>query len=296
MTAKNRIMGFTTVRPSVEDIDRSPSPEGLPVDHNYDDWFKPVPSDMSTDFGMTSFTTASSITNLGKASLIKPSKVSLEKAKARMAAWEMEDSILEDKAEVPASSSPSKHVQSVGLPSFRRASHPKDKRPPLATLPNVLNAPAISPSTPTAVVSQKTKHPSLFPLRHSAFKSPLQISTASNIPGSPLNPSSGNKHTLSGTPVTARVMQNKTHSDTDIGPSSFSTPLRSNPSSRTRPAKFLTPFKPNMRPGESGRLSLPQSLYPPSIPQKEINSTITPNPIVLQPTSRKQFFSLSECL
>ena len=289
------MLGFTTasVLPLESIIDRSPSPEAPPVDRSYDDWFKPASADVPTDFGITSFTTASSIKGFGKAPFIMPSEASLAKAKARLAAWEMEDSVLEGKQDVPSySGSPSRHIHIVG---FKKASHVKDKRPVLTTLPNALN----TPDTPLSAVSTAPPKVKIAP-RQSTFKSPLQptkMPTASNLP--PLNPgfttstTSGNRHPLSGTPVTAaRLMQNTT--DADITPSSFSTPLRSNP--RTRPAKFLTPFKPNMRPGEPGRLGLPQSGNPPSVPPRDTSTCVAHNPIVGQTISRQQFFCLSKYL
>jgi breast cancer 2 susceptibility protein len=300
-----KTMGFTTAAglPSGRNFNRSPSPEVPPVDHNYDDWFKPAPPDVSTDFGMTSFTTASSIKGLVKTPFIMPSEASLAKAKARLAAWDMEDSILEGKLDVPAnSSSPSKHIQNT---SFKKASYLKEKRPVLTTLPNALNAPDTplsAISTPAAVIGPPTmKISSLLPPRQSAFKSPLQTTKISNLPSSPLNPglaassTSGIRHPLSGTPVTAaRLMQNTT--DADITASSFNTPLRLNSSSRNRPAKFLTPFKSNMRPGELGRQALPRSRNPSSsVPPKDVSSAVAHTPSGGRIT-RKQFFALSECI
>jgi breast cancer 2 susceptibility protein len=62
--------------------------------------------------------------------------------------------------------------------------------------------------------------------------------------------------------------------------SSFMTPLRSSvrPSgmSRTRPAPFVTPFKPGMRPGDPGRSKQSQS------------SLATSSPLALKATAKKE--------
>lgn len=259
----------------------SPSLE-VPADDKYDDWFKPASADISTDFGMAPFATASSLKGLGKASLIKPSEASLAKAKAQLAAWEMEDSILESKAN-----------------SKTASSHSKENRLVSTTLPI---APDTLFSTPTSAAGPSgMKTASLFPARLSVFKSPLQTrpsSTVSNVPGSPLNPifttsfASGNRHPLSGTPITAAHFTQNTN--VNITPSRFSTPVRSNTASRTRPAKFITPFKPKTRPGE---LALPPSGNSSSFtPQKDICAAAAHHSTAVRARSRKQVFSLSECL
>lgn len=266
-------------------IDPSPSPERPPANRSYDDWFSPAPANMSTDFGVVSFTTASSFQGFGKTSFIKPSEASLQKAKARLAAWDVEESILEGARDV--ATSPTR----ASLSSFKKASHVRAKRPVLATLPNILNA----PDSPTLLAGPSKVKTTSLPPRNSGFKSPLQtasVSTTSHLSGSPLNPNfttsstSGSRHPLSGTPITAaQPMQNTT--DAHTTPSKFSTPVRS------RPAKFLTPFKPNMRPGEPGHLALSHLRNPSTtMPQKDTGSAVTHN----STAPRKQFFSLGKSL
>jgi breast cancer 2 susceptibility protein len=268
--AEPQMLGFTTAAGlrSARDIDRSPSPEVPPVDQNYDDWFKPASVDVSTDFVVTSFTTASAIKGFGKVPFILPSEESLAKAKARMAAWEKEDSILEGKLDVPENpSSPSKHIQMAGFKTSI-SSERQETGSRYTSQRTKCSRYATFSSVETNCGDWTPKHEDSTPPTTFRFQiTTANVKTVSNLPGSPLNAvltassTSGNRHPLSGTPVTAaRLMQNTTHSD--MTPSSFSTPLRSNLSSRNRPAKFLTPFKPNMRPGEPGRLSLPQSGNP----------------------------------
>lgn len=267
-------------------VDPSPSPEGPPADRSYDDWFKPAPADISAGFGVVSFTTGSSFQGLGNVSFIKPSEASLQRAKARLAAWDVEEATIDSTRDVATSTS-----KCSSLSGLKNPFHVTVKRPVLATLPNILN----TPDTPLAGPSKMKT--SFLPPRHSGFKSPLQTippSTASNLPGSPLNPifsissALGNRHPLSGTPVTAAQLRQNT-TDAHNTPSRFSTPVRTNPSSRTRPAKFLTPFKPNMRPGEPGHLTLSHSRNPSaSMRQKDAVAVVTPGSIA----TKKQFFSL----
>ena len=304
-------MGFTTASslPSTRNSNRSPSPEALPLERNYDDWFRPAPTDLSTTFVKPVFTKGSLAPGFAKpsGSIIVPSEAALAKAKAKIAAWEKEDAMLEGKKgdsadyALPSDSPKLSSVKNACL--FQERHSPK--RPALSTISSILNTPDTpSPAFSKAAaleVPQKGMASSLLPQRHAAFRSPLQArlpaSAQPNFSCSPLNPNrnvtsvgfTSNPHPLSSTLLTP------------AGPSFGSSTLHrssiSTPTMRTRPAKFVTPFKPNMRPGKPGGLVCPQIKNPiPVTAPKNTTSSSTSDHIPRETTSRKTFFSLSKSM
>jgi len=305
-------MGFTTASslPSTRNFNRSPSPEGSPLERNYDDWFRPAPTDLSTTFVKPVFTKGSLAPGFAKpsGSIIVPSEAALAKAKAKIAAWEKEDAMLEGKKgdsadyALPRDSPKLSSVENGCLLQERHS----PKRPALSTISSILN----TPDTPSPAFSkvaalevpQKGMVSSLLSQRHAAFRSPLPArlptSVQPNFSSSPLNSNrnvtsvgstsaSSNAHPLSSTPLAA------------AGPSFGSSTLHrssiSTPTMRTRPAKFITPFKPHMRPGEPGGLVYHQIKNPVSVTApKNTTSSSTSDHISRETTSRKTFFSLSK--
>ena len=307
-------MGFTTAssHPSTRTFNRSPSPEGSPLERNYDDWFRPAPTDLSTTFDKPVFTKGSLALGFAKpsGSIIVPSEAALAKAKAKIAAWEKEDAMLEgkkgDSADYALPCDPPKLSSVENACLFQQRHSPK--RPALSTISSILN----SPDTPSPAISKaaaldvprKGMVSSLLSQRHAAFRSPLPAplpaSAQPNFSCSPLNPNrnvtsigftsaSSNPHPLSSTPVTA------------AGPSfGSSTSHRSSittPTMRTRPAKFITPFKPHMRPGEPGGLAYHQIKNPvPVTAPKNTTSSSTSDHIPIETASRETFFCLSRSM
>ena len=298
--------------------DRSPSPEEPLPERNYDDWFKPIPGNTPVMFGRPAFAKASAMSSFAKASgsaIIMPSEVALANAKAKLSAWDREDTMLGGE-KTGSETSASKHQDvSAGSTSASLVREPRSpKRPALVSLSSVLNTPG-APSTASVTTTTsnglpKTQVASLISQKSTAFKSPLQTrlhtSTHSNLPGSPLNPNrpvtsagftaaSANPHPLSATPLNAARLMENAVPNASVG---FTTPLRSKPTTsaaRTRPGKFHTPFKPNMRPGEAGRHTLPQSGNPtPIMTKKSTASSVICNSVEAMATSKKKFFSLSK--
>lgn len=295
---------------STRNADQFHSPE-VP-ERNYDDWFMPAPTELSTAFVKPVFTkaflTSGSAKPLG--SIIVPSEAALEKAKAKLAAWEKEDAMVEDKGSelldftLRPGSSKLDTRSSAKSPYLLKDRH-SPKRPALRTMSSVLNTPDTpSPASETAAVlevQRKTILSSLHSQLHVGFRSPLQArlhsSAQPNFSGSPLNPNQN------GTFASASSNLHR-HFDAPLIPSSPSvapsTLRRSNittPTTRTRPAKFVTPFKSNMRPGESGGLFLPQMKMPTSVPiPKNTTSRSTINHTLREATPRKNFFSMSKLI
>ena len=316
--------------------DRSPSPE-VPADADYASWFDPVPADLPVTFAIPVFTKASAAPVFAKASamagfskasssaVIMPSETALAKAKAKLEAWEKEDPEAAAGDENATDFFSSGAQRFDGPVGFQRAyaahgEHSPVKRPALGTLPNILNTPntptPLGFGRPTNGVPSKPITSSIAAQRSAAFKSPLAKSLhthpTANLPGSPLNPNrptsslgfttaSGNPHPLAGTPFTAP----RPSTNVPITSAGFATPLRATTPAaaiRTRPAKFVTPFKANMKPGEAGRLNLPQSAAV-KTPQKAVIATPPSGPSnwltrerAPMSFAKKQFFSLSEAI
>ena len=237
------IIGFTSAaKLPIRDDYRSPSPEEAPPGPDIDAWFNPAPIE-----ALPMFTTAKSITipelvGFTKAStnsVIKPSSKALAKAKALLKVWESENM------------DPSSATDNLPLgTSFSRAS--------IAGSPLVISSPS-------------------HPRPPKAFRSPLLKNTHTSngvMHGSPLNP----KRPISSSTFTSAASQLPHALSVSVNASpglaitpqagftsssSLLTPFRSNirPTGvlRTRPAPFVTPFKPGMRPGEPGRSKLGQS-------------------------------------
>ena len=197
----------------------------------------------------TGFQTASNTT-------ILPSAEALAKAQARMAQWQEKEN---------HETSPSPQVDKVSFP--RLALHP------------VVND---SPSTPSPAgirsnllldfaspLADKGKKP---------FKSPLitQPTTRTSV----TEPAVGfanarSQHPLATSPITS--------SSSRLSPTSFKTPAR--PKGRNASARFVTPFKPGMRPGEPGRKLLDEQIKNPA-------SIATPSAVPVQHKLNNAFFDL----
>lgn len=323
-------MGFASAAKfSMRGDYRSPSPEEPPPGPDVDVWFNPVSMD-----ALPLFTTAKSIVvpelaGFTKASMdgvIKPSSQALAKAKALLEIWESEDvnpSSTTDETN-PSISLAKADASSLLKPSSVKQPVISPQRVALRTVENVRNRPGTPPpsgcshasiSGPPRVISSPT-----LLYRPKAFRSPLlkDMHTSNGVmSGSPLNPNRPmSSLTFSSAasqlprPSSAEVNASPGLTSTSqvgfASPSSFATPLRSSarPSGvlRTRPAPFVTPFKPGMRPGEPGRFKLGRSPTVPT-PQFALNTTAkkeTPQKWLTNDRpawllQRKEFFSLSSC-
>lgn len=156
------------------------------------------------------------------------------------------------------------------------------------------SAPSITPGLNAGSLKQKPK----------AFKSPLLKSkpsnsnTNANYASSPLNPnrshgfgfaSASSQHPLAGTPINATTPVRPTEGSGLGGAAGFVTPMRSLHATapkttvvRSTPAKFNTPFKPGMRPGEAGRVALDTE-----VAKKERDSVFNSPTKVTSPTEAR---------
>lgn len=317
-------MGFTSAaKLPIQPDHRSPSPEEPPPGLDVDAWFNPAPMQAPL-----LFTTAKSIivpdfTHGSMNGAIKPSSQALAKAKALLEVWESEDvdpSTTTDKTN-PSTSLARADPPSTLKPLSTKKSVSSPQRIALRPVENVV----ITPGTPlssgfshASMSGPSRVIPSPSPLcRLKRFRSPLlkNVHTFNSvIPGSPLNP---NRPIISSTfnsaasqlpclPLTSVNASPGPTSTPRLGfasPSSLTTPLRSSvrPSGvlRTRPAPFVTPFKPGMRPGEPGRSKLSQSplikktpLAANAVAKNEISQNwLTKDRLVQQ----REFFSLGWC-
>ncbi|KAF8808104.1 hypothetical protein BYT27DRAFT_7338672 [Phlegmacium glaucopus] len=322
-------MGFASaVKLPIQDDYRSPSPEEPSPGPDVDAWFNPAPMEAPP-----LFTTAKSIVVPGfvgftKAStngVVKPSSEALAKAKALLEVWESEDvNPPSTTHETNLSISFAKVDDSNILkPASVKQPVMSPQRVALRTVENVGNTPGMPPPSGfshASIAGSFRVMSSPTPLyRPKAFRSPLLKNTHTSngvMPGSPLNPNRPTNSLLAFSSAASRLLHplstsvNVSPGPTSTpqagfaSPSSFMTPLRSSvrPSGvlRTRPAPFVTPFKPGMKPGEPGRSKLGQlpTLATPQLALKAATKKEMPQSRVTsdKPTGllqRKEFFSLA---
>ncbi|KAJ3508616.1 hypothetical protein NLJ89_g5662 [Agrocybe chaxingu] len=301
-SSASAMIGFTSASALKlsEDYERSPSPEAQSTEADFEAWFKPASAELPAHFvaptALVDFTTAK-LKDTSKA-IIMPSKEALARAQAKIAAWEKEDVPQGGMNDENAGSSNllQKQAPQVG---FRLASHVhtghSPQRQALQSASSLINT-AATPSPAGTGLSRAGLPSSILQQRPTAFKSPLgkKVHSVHNPPfhGSPLNPgrpstslgfttaTSVTPHPLSNPPLTVpRASHPHPGSSSSLG---FVTPLRPSthtPASalRTRPARFVTPFKANMRPGGAGRSTLGASGLTRS-PMPQAAKIVTPQP------------------
>ncbi|KAG5649853.1 hypothetical protein H0H81_001761 [Sphagnurus paluster] len=279
-----------------EDFNLSQESEGSQSAHelDFDSWFQPAsdipPAAFQTATATLDKPDAPAFVGFAKASnkgVIAPSIDAFAKAQVKMRLWQEE--VDDQDTTTTSEKSTTLSIRETDISFFRPASKPSlklsPKRPALQSVGNSINTLGFaSPSTPTPSASSRISTNSnnsaptnmtpteLFISKNSKpFKSPLltkrPISNA-NTPSSPLNPSSRLprfvtprlQHPLASIPITATPL--------NISPPllSLSTPARhprlTAPASTLKsrsPAKFVTPFKPGMKPGQPGRLKLEET-------------------------------------
>ncbi|CAA7264792.1 unnamed protein product [Cyclocybe aegerita] len=319
-SSASAMVGFTSASALnlSKDYERSPSPEAQPTGADFEAWFKPASAELPAHFvaptSFVGFTTAK-LKDTSR-TIIVPSKEALAKAQARIAAWEKEDVPQYGTNDENAGSSNllQKQAPQVGFKSASHHAGHSPQRHALQSASSLMNTPA-TPSPAGTGFSRAGLPSSILQQRPTAFKSPLvkKVHSVHNPPfhGSPLNPgrpstslgfttaTSVTPLPLSNPPLTVpRASHPHSGSSSSLG---FVTPLRPGthtPASalRTRPARFVTPFKANMRPGGAGRSTLiASSLGRSPMPQAaKIRTPQPPQPNIVpreKPVPRK-FFDL----
>ncbi len=248
-----------------------PSSSQSPPEPDYDSWFDNKPPDDSVGFkSAASFTTAFQTASKG---IIAPSAEAIAKAQALLSKWG--DNGKED---APSESSETlRPLLPPNLALFQTASslakNDTPSRPALRTVRNILD----TPQTPTPGASSHSSVTSIslpslaasLTAKPKAFKSPFMkpplksafspASVSQNLPPSsaatPVRP----KHPLSNAPVTVPLYASPKSANALTLPKPIIL--------RSTPAKFVTPFKPGMRPGEPGHTKLIQkATSTPSLP------------------------------
>ncbi|KAK0481755.1 hypothetical protein IW261DRAFT_1472286 [Armillaria novae-zelandiae] len=270
------VFGFTSAAAiastSTADKDLSPpsqpsSSSNSPIqEDDFSSWFAPgLPSGTSgfQTAGLVSATSLFSSANASEFStaskgIIVPSLAALEKARQKMKEWQGDD------VDGPLAE---ESTQPNATDLFRTASSLTTLTPPTrSALRSVQNTPD-TPGTPSPAqfsqpLSKGLTNTSVEGLKTKqlAFRSPLMKPSPLKQSLSPLanlqnNSQSGNQisraHPLASSPLSTAL---STPKSTPLS-TGFSTPKSK---LRTTPAKFVTPFKPGMRPGEPGREKLVQ--------------------------------------
>ncbi|KXN88856.1 hypothetical protein AN958_06726, partial [Leucoagaricus sp. SymC.cos] len=284
--------------------ERSPSPEAS-LEHDYDAWFKPSADIPQVGFQTAGFASASSLAaqpagfvSLRSQAAFAPSSAALAKARAQMKEiWEDEPVETEN---IDPSTKPREQLAS----SMHAAAQTTLPRSALQTLSNGLQTPGSPTPTGFSRPSIPGRAQGVDQLRpkQKLFRSPLLKNTqGTHFINSPLNPKTGftsaiqmpsqrlTTSTVPSTPLKVALPSSK--------PSSFQTPIRALASApRTAPVPFVTPFKPGMRPGESGWAKLQDSIrqggLQPAAPSSAVSSQSRPK-LVHQPLAKhKSFFDL----
>lgn len=219
---------------------------------------------------------------------LAPSAAALEEAKKKIQAWQDDPIhtdpaalVTENQSQENASNRAPQLPRNVADSSFASfdslAKMPETPTPAGAGLGRETTGNILLPafSTPSAGLGGARQKPK-------AFKSPLlknkpSHSSVTAFTSSPLNPkhsngfgftsaSSQHTHPLAASPTNANMTPVRPTTNTPLAGSSagaaFVTPMRplsgTKPHSaiRSTPARFNTPFKPGMRPGEAGRVAL----------------------------------------
>ncbi|KAK0208723.1 hypothetical protein DFS33DRAFT_1380217 [Desarmillaria ectypa] len=253
------------------DLSLLSQPSSLPnspvQEQDFSSWFVPsVPSEIS-GFQTAGLVSATSLFSSAKTSslltasegIIAPSLEALEKARQKMKEWQEEDT---DGCSAEESTQPD------AMNLFRTASSLTSFTPPaLPALRNVQNVPD-TPGTPSPApfsrpLSKGPTNSSVKSLKtkQQTFKSPLMKPSPLKQSYSPLSnlqndPQSSKQISDARLPLVSSPLSTglSTPQFTALS-TGFSTP---NSKPRTTPAKFVTPFKPGMRPGEPGREKLLQ--------------------------------------
>jgi breast cancer 2 susceptibility protein len=288
---------------SFQDDPQSSSPEN-PPEQDYSTWFAPELIPPSAQFQTAKFAAASSIpapttevltTGFMKASnkgWAVPSRTALAQAEEKMKQiWREEEaacatSSTQDISLAPVTDSPlplRSALQAVQNSPLRNLV-PDTPAPVGFGKPPGLSVQSVSSLQPPALDQLKGKA--------KPFKSPLMAKSKPfhlPVPGdfamasSPLNPnrssdqgfmSAGSQQHLFSTPTTDSPLVSR------MAQNPFVTPLR--PLRVPPKAKFITPFKIGMKPGEPGRKALPESL------EKEVKLTATSKPIANNLTGNQQ--------
>ena len=253
------VVGFSSVRTMAGNIAnsdrRSPSPEGLPPEQDYDAWLNTSLADVPTFVGFQSGSTVTGtgfvgFTSAGKGTSFQPSETALQNVKKRMRDWEAD---IEEELTFMRPQSSQFEVTSPHRPvTPPRPTFGLDKDP---TSPTPATSRAPSPQNTTLARYAKQK----------PFKPPLlsnKTNLTNSVPASPPNPahSKGSvppfKPPLLPSTSTSNLPKPVTPSKM-TSDSAFRAPAR--PGGAQRPGsvkKFTTPFKPGMRPGELGRTKL----------------------------------------
>lgn len=282
---------------SSQDHPRSPSPE-VPQEKDYSSWFEPDPILAPVGFQAASLPVVSSqpevpipVIGFMKASnkgWIAPSNTSLTLAKQKMRIWQEGDPdpapISSQNSDndipcVPASRDSPRPVLRAVENSYSLGQTPDTPSPAgaglgRATMIGVL--PSFStPSSVSGRMEDKGKaKPFKSPFINTSLK-PLYTPATSNpvFSSSPLNPTRPSQnafsleaphHPLASTPITGSSFRDLAP-PSRAGNAAFTTPLRparvNSPNTQTTPGKprFVTPFKPGMRPGEPGRVKLDET-------------------------------------
>lgn len=252
------IVGFTSVRTMAatmaNDDRRSPSPDNPPPERDYDDsWFNipsmhvPAfagfqPASTPNDTGFIGFTSA------GKGGSFQPSEDALEKVRKRMRAWEAD---VEEELSYIRPSTP----QVCDTPPRRSVT------PQRQYLDSEKNLASPTPSAPRPVSPQHTTLTRT--ANQKPFKPPLlqnKTNLTTTAPPSNIARSGSSVHQfkpplLSST--SASTLPKPSTPTRATSDSAFRAPTRFGGAHRPASVKkFTTPFKPGMRPGESGRAKL----------------------------------------
>ncbi|KAG7452267.1 uncharacterized protein BT62DRAFT_990538 [Guyanagaster necrorhizus] len=268
--------GFTSAAAiastSTTDMDLSPtcqpSSSNSPIqEQDFSSWFAPGPPIKTTAFQTGGLVAATSLFSSAKVpgfstaskGIIAPSSAALEKARQKMKEWQREDT---DGLSIEES------IQPSAMELFRTASSLTPftplARPALINVQNTPDTPGTpSPAPFSRPLSKGPTNAAVASLRtkQQAFKSPLMKPSTlkesiSPIANSKNNPQSSTQtsraqHPLASSPLSTSLSTPKL----TLLSTRFSTP---NSKVRITPAKFVTPFKPGMRPGEPGREKLLQ--------------------------------------
>ncbi|KAI0072234.1 hypothetical protein K474DRAFT_1651388 [Panus rudis PR-1116 ss-1] len=212
---------------------------------------------------------AAASNKLDPSGIIMPSAAAFERARARMALWQQEDEGEIDDGSLVASTT------NQATPAFLRAAAPSQS--------SVVN----SPTPAAAPIKHTTPAVSRIQGGTKPFKSPvINRPQVTSRPGAvPKSPAPLVRPSMVGPPVTPLRSGGV---PSNLGASSAKrpfTPLRLTSANKTpasRPAKFVTPFKPGMKPGEPGRLDLERNQsvnriqYAPDTPVKIVGNGRSP--------------------
>lgn len=216
---------------------------------------------------------------------LAPSATALEEAKKKFRVWQEgdpeEDPSLPHDPIQPSQESPLRLSFGASDPSFSTRKVPETPTPagmgfgralmggPSTSFPSPsLNKGASRPK-PKAFVSPLLKKQS--PSVHASgfTSSPLNPRRAQGFGFTPASAATQHAHPLAGTPLNASTTPSHPSTPTNfVSEAGLITPMRPllgiTPRSvvRSTPAKFNTPFKPGMRPGEAGRLALDSASKP----------------------------------